>query len=288
MDVTIPNELRDTPSRRHEPARSPSRGARAPAVCARAVLTLGGAALVAAAALATGPAALAAAGGASARSVSWNAAVGSLDLRNDTAELSGDVRVWQGPTSIEAQAAIGRQLSSDDSRWTFTDSVHIRTAQADLRSSSASASFVDGQIAQARVEGSPAHFEQRGVEPGRQVQGRAGIIEYDFSKGIVRLSNEVWFSNGRDEFRGDLVVYDVHDERVQINPGSAAPGRVQGIIRPRETEPAPPRPQAGAPEPALDGPAAPAPSERAQLPAPAAAPHASQLEHAQLASESGA
>jgi lipopolysaccharide transport protein LptA len=168
------------------------------------------------------------------RSVAWNATVGNLDLRNDTAELSGNVRVWQGPTSIEAEAAKGTHLNSDDSRWTFSQSVHIRTADADLQSTSASASFLDGQLAQARVEGSPAHFEQRGGEPDRQVRGQAGVIEYDFATGIVRLSDQVWFSNGKDEFRGDVVVYDVRDERVQINPGGQSSGRVRGIIRPRD------------------------------------------------------
>jgi lipopolysaccharide export system protein LptA len=63
------------------------------------------------------------------------------------------------------------------------------------------------------------------------VRGRAGVIEYDFTTGIVKLSNQVWFSNGKDEFRGDVVIYNVRDERVQINPGGSS-NRVRGIIRP--------------------------------------------------------
>jgi lipopolysaccharide export system ATP-binding protein len=61
----------------------------------------------------------------------------------------------------------------------------------------------------------------------------------------VKLTDNVWFSNGKDEFRGDVVIYNVRDERVQINPGGQ--GRVRGIIRPRQgtaaTAPAPAAPQ---------------------------------------------
>jgi lipopolysaccharide transport protein LptA len=168
------------------------------------------------------------------RSVAWSADVLSSDFRTDTLDLSGNVRVSQGAMSIEAQAATAKDFRSDNSRWTFTDGVHIRTAQADLQSNSASASFVNGQIADARAEGSPAQFEQRGASPEGQVRGRAGVIEYDFTAGVVRLTDKVWFSNGKDEFRGDVVIYNVRDERVQINPTGQASGRVRGIIRPRE------------------------------------------------------
>ena len=62
-----------------------------------------------------------------------------------------------------------------------------------------------------------------------------GVIEYDFDAGVVKLTDQVWFSNGKDEFRGDVVIYNVRDERVQINPGGQSPARVhQAIIRPRQ------------------------------------------------------
>jgi lipopolysaccharide transport protein LptA len=177
------------------------------------------------------------------RSFAWSADVLNSDFRSDTLDLSGNVRVTQGPMSIEAGAAKARDFRSDTSRWTFEQAVHIRTAEADLKSSTATAAFEKGVIADARVEGSPAQFEQVGGTPDRQVRGRAGVIEYDFGTGIVKLTDQVWFSNGKDEFRGDVVIYNVRDERVQINPGGQSSGRVRGIIRPRErpatTSPAP-------------------------------------------------
>ncbi|MDY6946977.1 MAG: LptA/OstA family protein [Pseudomonadota bacterium] len=165
----------------------------------------------------------------------WSADVLSSDFRNDTLDISGNVRVTQGPASIEAQTAKARNVRAETQRWTFQDSVRIRTAEADLHSNLATAAVVNGQISNARIEGTPARFEQVSASNNRQVRGRAGVIEYDFGTGVVKLTNQVWFSNGKDEFRGDVVIYNVRDERVQINPGGSS-NRVRGIIRPSQNK----------------------------------------------------
>ena len=164
----------------------------------------------------------------------WDAEVVTSDFRTDTLEFSGNVRVTQGPMSIQAGAAKANDVRSENSRWSFEKSVQIVTSEAELQSDSASAAVVGGKLARARAEGSPAQFEQRGGRADGQVRGRAGVIEYDFIAGIVKLTGNVWFSNGKDEFRGDVVIYNVRDERVQINPGGE--GRVHGIIRPQGTK----------------------------------------------------
>jgi lipopolysaccharide transport protein LptA len=177
----------------------------------------------------------------------WDADVVTSDFRTDTLEISGNVIVTQGPTSIQAGAAKANDVRSENSRWSFQQTVQIVTAEAKLQSESASAAIVGGQLARARAEGTPAQFEQRGAREDGQVQGRAGVIEYDFVAGVVKLTDNVWFSNGKDEFRGEVVIYNVRDERLQINPGGQ--GRVRGIIRPRQgtaataPAPAPPQPQ---------------------------------------------
>ena len=161
----------------------------------------------------------------------WSADVLSSDFRTNTLELKGNVRVMQGPSSIEAQTAKGLNFRAESSRWTFEKGVRIRTGEADLFSDLATAGIINGQFADARIEGAPARFEQIGGTANRQVRGRAGVIEYDFTTGVVKLTNQVWFSNGKDEFRGDVVIYNLRDERVQINPGGSS-NRVRGIIRP--------------------------------------------------------
>lgn len=183
------------------------------------------------AAVGASPAAMAAKAPATDAGYTWSADVLSSDFRSDILELSGNVRVMQGPASIEAQTAKGRNVRAESSRWAFEKGVRIRTTEADLFADLATAGVVNGQFADARIEGAPARFEQIGGTSNRQVRGRAGVIEYDFNTGVVKLSNQVWFSNGKDEFRGDVVIYNVRDERVQINPGGSS-NRVRGIIRP--------------------------------------------------------
>ncbi len=171
---------------------------------------------------------------------SWSADVLNSDFRSDTLELAGNVRVSQGAQTVEAQSATARDFRSENSEWTFRDGVQVRTAEATLRANLARARFEQGAMTSARVEGTPAQFEQRASKNNEQVRGRATTIEYDLAADVVRLTGEVWFSNGKDEFRGDVVVYHLREERVQINPGGGAPGRVQGVIRPRAANDAQP------------------------------------------------
>ena len=161
-----------------------------------------------------------------------------LDLRKDEHHFSGNVRISQGPMSISSERAVAEGASRDDqSRWTFDRNVHVKTAEADLRANTAIARVVNGAIVNATIKGSPARFEQRGAATDKEIRGRAGQIEYDFVKGIVRMTDNVWFSYGENEFRGAAVIYNVRDQRVVVNPEGANQGRVNITVRPRPAKP---------------------------------------------------
>ena len=174
----------------------------------------------------------------------YSADTSDVSFRTDTAELLGNVRVIQGANSIEAEQATVNAFRSENSRWEFQNSVRVRTADADLMSEVASAAFENDELVGARVEGSPAQFERRGGSPERLARGRADVIEYDVTADTIKLTGGVWFGYGKDEFRGDTVLYSIRDERVQVNPGGDSPGgRVKGIIRPRSSDAEPTQPQ---------------------------------------------
>jgi len=154
------------------------------------------------------------------------------NLREDLHVLRGNVYISQGQRSIEADQATASALQSGNSRWTFERSVHIRTEDADLKSNTASAAFSNDALATARVQGTPALFEQRRTDD-KAVRGRAGVIEYDLATGILKLTGQVWFSYGGNEFRGDTVVYNLREERVLVNPAGEKRGRVNITIRPQ-------------------------------------------------------
>ena len=170
---------------------------------------------------------------------------GEFDLRKSEQHLRGNVRISQGEMSIDAAEAVGSGESTENSRWTFSKDVRVKTRDANMRSNSATAAIVNGQVTQATVRGTPAVFEQRSPTTDKQIQGRAAQIDYDIAKGIVKLTNDVWFSYGGNEFRGDVVLYNVRDEKVVVNPAGQSNGRVNIRIRPRngvKIQPATPAP----------------------------------------------
>lgn len=160
--------------------------------------------------------------------LAWSADVLTSDFRSDTLDLAGHVRVTQGAMLIESDTATAHDLRAERSRWSFKDSVHIRTAEADLKAAAAHAVFAQGLIVDARIEGAPAEFVQLNGRPERQVRGRAGVIEYDVAAGIVKLTKQVWFSSGKDEFQSEAVIYDIRKEQMETQ------GRVRGTLRPRD------------------------------------------------------
>lgn len=156
-----------------------------------------------------------------------------LDLRNDRHQLHGNVLIKQGAMSIASEEATASALQTDDSRWTFERSVHLQTIEIDLKSNTATAQFAKGALTGATVKGSPATFEQRHVPEDKQARGRASQIDYNLAKGTVTLTKDVWFSYGGNEFCGDVVVYNVRDERVTVNGGCKDKQRVNIRVRPR-------------------------------------------------------
>lgn len=159
-----------------------------------------------------------------------------IDMRKDEHHFRGNVSISQGPMSITSDTAMAQGASQNDKvRWTFDRNVHVQTSDADLRAATAIGQVVKGALTNATLKGSPAVFEQRNAAADKQVRGRAGQIEYDFARGIVKLSNDVWFSYGGNEFRGAVVVYNVRDERVVVNPEGSNQGRVNITVRPQPT-----------------------------------------------------
>jgi lipopolysaccharide transport protein LptA len=156
-----------------------------------------------------------------------------LDLRNDRHQLHGNVRINQGAMSIASEEATASALQTDDSRWTFERAVHVQTTEIDLRSTTATAQFSKGALTEAKVKGSPATFEQRQLPQDKRAKGRASQIDYDLTKGTVTLTKDVWFSYAGNEFCGDVVVYNVRDERVTVNGGCQDKNRVNIRIKPR-------------------------------------------------------
>ena len=159
-----------------------------------------------------------------------------------------DVSIAQGALRIQADKAVanGTGLRFDDSRWEFSGNVRIRFETGTLNASQASVRFTGNRIAQALAQGTPAEFEQKLPSMTRPVRGHAGRIDFDILAQTIRLSQDAWLFDGRNEINSQALLYSIRDQlaRNETEPGST--GRVHITIRPDATGETP-LPQGGKP-----------------------------------------
>ncbi|MEY4932572.1 MAG: hypothetical protein RLZZ403_892 [Pseudomonadota bacterium] len=178
--------------------------------------------------------------------ISLDAASTNFDYRNNLLTFR-KVRIAQGGMSVEADEATATGLDFENSEWRFMGAVHIRMPNGLLNSDSATITFRNNLITNAKIAGSPANFQQERVEQ-QVARGRAGTIEYDVTRGTIELRDKAWLSDGKNEITGQTLVYDMVKERVIANPGEQDPGGVSITINPRSLTP-PSTPPAPGPAP---------------------------------------
>jgi len=222
----------------------------------RALLTL--AVLVPLAALAASPRS-APKGPASDRTLVIDARSWVVDTNTNNVVMS-DVSITQAGLKIQAREAEGSgpELSFENSRWEFRGNVRLQFEGGNLEADKATVSIDDNRIARAEATGNPAQFEQKLPNLPRPAQGRAANIDFDVGQGRVTLNRNIWFTDGRNEWRSDVapLVYSVRDRRLQSGggtgtaTGTAAPpapdadpnaapkpgDRIHIIIRPKDEE----------------------------------------------------
>ncbi len=212
------------------------------------VLVAGGHAAVAAQAAARAP---------RSAPITVDAASTEVDYRSN-AILLRDVTITQGDIRVQAtEARAAGGLNFENSRWTFSGNVRIRAEDGSLKSDQAVVSFTNNAISRATITGKPAEFEQARGTGADVARGRAETIIYETAAGTVSLLDSAWLSDGRNEIRGQRLVYDIREQRVQArsqpNSATGEQGRVRIIIQPGEPTGA--KPDAAPPEAAPVDPA---------------------------------
>jgi lipopolysaccharide transport protein LptA len=171
--------------------------------------------------------------------ITVDAASSEVDYRTNTVVFS-QVVISQGSNRIQADRAHATGLNFANSRWTFEGHVRIDAEpRGNLRADEAVVEFRDNRIARATVTGKPAQFEQIRSGSDQVTHGHADQIVYDVSEGTVRLADDAWLSDGKNEITGPLLVYDIRGQTMQA---ASAPGgqRVHIVIAPpgEKNEPA--------------------------------------------------
>ncbi len=177
--------------------------------------------------------------------ITLDAASSEVDYRSNTL-LFRDVVITQGNVRVSAQRSRATGLDFNDSTWTFSGMVRLSVDGGELRSDETTVVFERNRIVRATIRGKQAEFEQK-LRDGGNARGRAGSITYEMTPGTVTLREDAWLSdNGRSEIRGDPLVYNVREQRVQAGRPAGSSERVRIVIRPRPAteavDTAPPKP----------------------------------------------
>src|SRR5208337_3175037 len=115
--------------------------------------------------------------------------------------------------------------------------VKITMVQGQLTAETAEINFTNKILAKAVANGKPAEFEQRMQKTGKLAQGRADTIDYDASKGIVRLLKNAWLSDGQNEIRGESLKYNVLAQSIVAEASEQGSKRIHIIITPPPSKP---------------------------------------------------
>lgn len=168
-----------------------------------------------------------------------DAASSEMDYRSNTL-LFQDLLITQGSTRVKAARARSTGLDFAASSWTLSDGVRLELDGGVMTSSEATVIFRDNRVLSATIRGDNTAFEQR-LRNGNKASGKAREILYDASTATVILQGEALLSDGRNDIRGDKLVYDLAAERVSAG-NTAAGDRVRITIRPPSDTTNAPRP----------------------------------------------
>jgi lipopolysaccharide transport protein LptA len=158
-----------------------------------------------------------------------DAASSEMDYRTNTL-LFQDVLITQGSTRVKAERARSTGLDFAASSWTLSGGVRLELDGGVMSSSEATVIFRDNRVLSATIRGENTAFEQQ-LRNGKRASGKAREILYDSASATVILQGDALLSDGRNDIRGDKLVYDLAAERVSAG-NTAAGDRVRITIRP--------------------------------------------------------
>jgi lipopolysaccharide transport protein LptA len=171
--------------------------------------------------------------------ISLDAASTEVDYKNNTIVFR-DVVISQGDLKVEAERADASGLDFENSRWSFAGNVRINLDQrGNLQSDRAVVEFRNNQISRAVITGTPAVFQHATAD--KLARGRASAIAYEVGAGTVRLSDNAWLTDGRNEISGPVLIYNIREERVQAASKAGASDRVRITILPQNDKPEKPK-----------------------------------------------
>lgn len=119
----------------------------------------------------------------------------------------------------------------------YTGNVLLRQGTTVLEADRLKVFTQEGTLQRAEADGNPARFRQRPDNSEVDVNGEAKRIDYQAVEGNATLQGSAHVWRGRDEFRGEQIVYDTRRSQVRAQgTGNGGDGRVHAIIYPKNAK----------------------------------------------------
>ena len=143
----------------------------------------------------------------------------------------------QQPIRIEADSVV-----IDDGKGTavYKGNVHYTQGSTRLDADQVTVYSADRhKVDKVVADGAPAEFRQRPDNQEQDMRGQAGHIEYYADEQRVVLEKDAHLWQGKNEFAGSRIEYDMTKETVKALKSDNDENRVQVIIQPRSGDEAP-------------------------------------------------
>ncbi|NNF50941.1 MAG: lipopolysaccharide transport periplasmic protein LptA [Gammaproteobacteria bacterium] len=165
--------------------------------------------------------------------ISLDADSSEFDRKNNVM-IFNQISIRQGDLTISANQARSSNLDFGNAEWVFSGNVLIEGLDTRLRASTATLRFVNHDLRSARIAGKPAAFEQERAEFDEPVRGSASVMEYDLAAKLIKMSGSAWLQEGNNEILGEVIAYNIAEQRVIATSDEAGSQRVQITITPDE------------------------------------------------------
>lgn len=165
--------------------------------------------------------------------ISLDADSSEFDRKNNVM-IFNRISIRQGDLTISANQARSSDLDFGNAEWVFSGDVVITGPDTQLNAKTATLRFVNHDLKSARIAGQPANFEQKRAGSAEPVQGRASLMEYDLASELIKMSGSAWLREGKNEILGEVIAYNIAEQRVLASSDEAGSQRVQITITPDE------------------------------------------------------
>jgi lipopolysaccharide transport protein LptA len=150
----------------------------------------------------------------------------SFDGKTSMLVFTG-LRLSQGRISVEADEGRATNAQDEDGLWRFTGNVIIDVENGHIECDSANLTFVQYQLRQAVVVGSPATFELKRPGSDEVTYAEAGRLSYDVDAGIIEFSEEATINEGGNQISSNYLVYNIAEQRINADSSGSDNGRVR-------------------------------------------------------------